>query len=126
MAIENTLERLRREKLEIEKKAHESKEEHAAHRASMKQAGRDTFDKDLDNISYETLAGLVQRSDSATIGLISTTGGMKETALDSLRAALGKQLSSVPENVSRIDFATGYIERAKERWESDLKAALQG
>ena len=51
---------------------------------------------------------------------------MKETALDSLRSALGKQLSSVPENVSKIDFGAGYIERAKERWESDLKAALQG
>jgi hypothetical protein len=125
MAIENTLERLKREKLEIEKKAQESDEERGTQRAKMKQAGRDTFDKDLDNISYETLAGLVHRSDSATIRLISTTGGMKETALDSLRSALGKQLSSVPENVSKIDFATGYIERAKERWESDLKAALQ-
>ena len=90
MTIENTLERLKREKLEIEKKAQESDEERAAQRAKMKQAGRDTFDKDLDNISYETLAGLVQRSDSATLRLISTTGGMKETALDSLRSALGK------------------------------------
>ena len=67
MAIENTLERLKREKLEIEKKAQESDEERGAQRAKMKQAGRDTFDKDLDSISYETLAGLVQRSDSATI-----------------------------------------------------------
>ena len=120
------MERLKREKLEIENKAQESNEERTAQREKMKQAGRDTFDKDLDNISYETLTSLVQRSDSATISLISTTGGMKETALDSLRAALGKQLSSVPQNVSRIDFAAGYIERAKERWESDLKAALQG
>jgi hypothetical protein len=127
MAIENTLERLKREKLEIEKKAQESNEERTAQREKMKQAGRDTFDKDLDNISYETLDGLVHRSDSATISLVSTRpSGMNETALDILRSALGKQLSSVPENVSRIDFAAGYIERAKERWESDLKAALQG
>jgi hypothetical protein len=127
MAIENTLERLKREKLEIEKKAQESDEERAAQRAKMKQAGRDTFDKDLDNISYETLNRLVHRSDSATISAASTPrGGMKETDLDRLRPALGKQLSSVPENVSKIDFVEGYIERAKERWESELKDALQG
>src|SRR5687768_10101804 len=96
MAIENTLERLKREKLEIEKKAQESNEERTAQREKMKQAGRDTFDKDLDNISYETLDGLVHRSDSATISLVSTRpSGMNETALDILRSALGKQLSSV-------------------------------
>ena len=50
----------------MEKKAQESDEERGAQRAKMKQVGRDTFDKDLDNISYETLTGLVHRSDSAT------------------------------------------------------------
>jgi hypothetical protein len=93
----------------------------------MKQAGRDAFDKDLDNISYETLERLVHRSDSATISAASTPrGDLKETDLDRLRSALGKQLSSVPENVSKVDFVEGYIERAKERWESELKDALEG
>jgi hypothetical protein len=94
MAIENTLERLKREKLEMEKKAQESDEERGAQRAKMKQVGRDTFDKDLDNISYETLTDFVHRSDSATIRLISTTGSMKETALDGLRSALGKRFQN--------------------------------
>jgi len=53
-------------------------------------------------------------------------GTINETDLDRLRSVLGKQLSSAPENVSMPDFAAGYIERAKERWESDLKAAPQG
>jgi hypothetical protein len=53
-------------------------------------------------------------------------GTINETDLDRLRSVLGKQLSSAPENVSMPDFAAGYFERAKERWESDLKAAPQG
>jgi len=113
--------------LKSKKKAQESDEERAKLRTKMKQAGRDTFDKDLDNISYETLNRLVHRSDSATISAASAPrGDMKETDLDRLRSALGKQLSSVPENVSKVDFVEGYIERAKERWESELKDALEG
>jgi hypothetical protein len=127
MTLQTTLERLKREKLEMERKSSESQEARAQLRAEMKQAGRDTFDKDLDNISYETLNRLVHRSDSATISAASTPrGDMKETDLDRLRSALGKQLSSVPENVSTVDFVEGYIERAKERWESELKDALEG
>jgi hypothetical protein len=127
MTIQTTVERLKREKLEIERKSSESREEQALLRAKMKQAGRDTFDKDLDNISYETLDALVHRSDSATISAASMPRkDIKETDLDRLRSALGKQLSSVPENVSKVDFVEGYIERAKERWESELKDALQG
>jgi hypothetical protein len=78
-------------------------------------------------MSYETLDGLVHRSDSATIRLTSMPKGViKETDLDRLRSVPGRQLSSVPENVSMPAFAAGYIERAKERWESDLRDALGG
>ena len=126
MTLQTTLERLKREKLEMERKASESQEERAQLRASMKQAGRDAFDKDLDNMSYETLDGLVHRSDSATIRLTSMPKGViNETDLDRLRSVLGKQLSSVPENLSMPAFAAGYIERAKERWDSELKDALE-
>jgi hypothetical protein len=97
MTLQTTLERLKREKLEMERKASESQEERAQMRASMKQAGRDAFDKDLDNMSYETLDGLVHRSDSATIRLTSMPKGViNETDLDRLRSVLGNQLHLCP------------------------------
>jgi hypothetical protein len=45
--------------------------------------------------------------------------------VDRLRVALGQQLSSVPDSAIEQDFVAGYIERAKERWQSELKQKLE-
>ena len=84
----------------------------------------DTFDRDLNEISYETLKGLVTTSESRWTALC-LPRSIGQSKLDRLKSVLGNQLSPVPDNVSEPDFAAGYIERAKERWESELKASLE-
>jgi hypothetical protein len=52
---ETIIQRLKREKRERENKAQKQRENIDQRKAESHRAGRDTFDKDLDDISYDTL-----------------------------------------------------------------------
>lgn len=122
---ETIIERLKREKLEEENQASKSREEIDQKKAESRQVGRDTFDQDLREISSETLKRLVATSESRWTTTLCLPRPIGQSKRDRLKSVLGNQLSSVPDNVSEPDFAAGYIERAKERWEGELRATLQ-
>ena len=116
---ETIIERLKREKRERENEAPKQREDIHQRIAESRRAGRDTFDKDLDDISYDTLERLVKTSENTILLTLPQSPGKGK--IDRLRDALGQQLSSVPDSAFERDFVAGYIERAKERWQSELK-----
>jgi hypothetical protein len=59
---ETIIERLKREKRERENEAPKQREDIHQRIAESRRVGRDTFDKDLDDISYDTLERLVKTS----------------------------------------------------------------
>jgi hypothetical protein len=122
---ETIIERLKREKLEEENQASKSREEIDRKKAESRQVGRDTFDQDSKEIRSETLKGLVATSEGHWTATLCLPRSIGQSKLDRLKSVLGNQLSPVPDNVSEPDFAAGYIERAKERWESELKDPLE-
>jgi hypothetical protein len=122
---ETIIERLKREKRERQSEAQKRGEDidQRKREAESRRAGRDTFDKDLDDISYDTLERLVNTSENEILLTLPQSPGKGKA--DRLRDVLGQQLSSVPDSANEHDFVAGYIERAKERWQSELKQKLE-
>jgi hypothetical protein len=114
---------LKREKRERQSEAQKPREDIHQRKAESRRAGRDTFDKDLDDISYDTLERLVNTSENEILLTLPQSPGKGKA--DRLRDVLGQQLSSVPDSANEHDFVAGYIERAKERWQSELKQKLE-
>jgi hypothetical protein len=116
---ETIMQRLKREKLEEESQASKSREEIDQKKAESRRLGRDTFDRDLKEISSETLKRLVATSEGHWTTALCLPRAIGQSKFERLKSVLGEQLSPPPDNVSEPDFAAGYIERAKECWESE-------